>query len=254
MNINRSPDAGESNGAASNGTTGEGAAAGSEGAPQYVDRQTFDSFRQELSQQFARLTPQERREERNESRESKAPTRPSLKDFDFKNDATAWDRYNDALSDFNYSRWEEKQTSANAERETQATIQRNEQNHFQREKEYAEKHPEFAVEKKAAGPIMVAEEVKRSIFRSPASPEILHYMIQNPGTDAELNQILKTEGKEALLERLGEIKASMKRDSNQADSNRRAGGTKLPNQRFSGNSATTKPKMSKAQMFEDFNS
>jgi hypothetical protein len=214
--INRSPEAGE----ASTGAAEESAKAGGEGAaPQYVGKAEFDSFRSELSQQFARLTPQERREEnRNVSRETESPKEPNPKDykFDQPGELTRYNRDN-----YKWLRSEERavEDKENSTRQGQEQLRTNERAHNTRVMDYRKEHPEFDEDMKTAGPIQVLDQVKAAIFRSKASHEILHYMAKNRGTDQELNMLLESEGPEAMLERLGEIRASVKHESTVATAN-----------------------------------
>lgn len=249
IRINRSPDSDPSTGAA-----GESAAAGGEGAaPQYVAKADFDSFRSELAQQFSRLTPQERREERNVSRETESPKEPNPKDykFDQPGELTRYNRDN-----YKWLRSEERagEEKESATRQSQEQIRTNERSHNSRVAEYRKEHPEFDADMKTAGPIQVFDQVKHAIFRSKSSDLILHYLAKNPGTDQELNILLESEGPESVLERLGEIKREMRADTVEKNATVKAASQRPLRVNTRGTSTDVPHKQDYAKRFESFRS
>ncbi len=246
IRINRSPDGGEGNGGAgtsgdisASGGAGEGGAdtgsAGGSAAPEYLSKSDFESKWSELQSTLSRLTPAERREERQEkSGKPEAPKRPNPKDYDFQKDPSALERYEDAISDFNYSKYEAKRAEAETARQAEEKMQANVTGHNQRIQEYRKENPSFDADMKST-PIRVTDPVAAAVYASKKNGVLaVHYMAKNPGTDQELNLLASTDGPEAVRERIGEMAHEMRAEQKLSEGNIAAAGARPPRQSLKG--------------------
>jgi len=252
IRIYRSPEASEGGGAAAAeggaegaaGGEGAAAAAGGQAQPEYLSKSDFESFRSEITGHLQRLTPKQQEERREAAGESKGKERPNPKDYDFKNDPTALQRYEDDADEWRYQqrKAKEKEESTRAERE--AAKQKNESGHRTRVAEYRKENPSYDQDAKNAGNIMVLDEVKHAIFGSKNSAAVQHYLFKNKDAAEELNLLMQTDGIEAVREQIGEYAASMRHQREQSTSAARAASIRPPRQNLRGGSASGERKLS----------
>jgi hypothetical protein len=243
---------------------GAGAAAGGQGAgqagqgaaaPEYLSKADFESFRNELTSHLSRLTPAERREEREErgSRDKGAPKFPELSDYDFKKPGEI-QRYEDAKADYYEWRREQKSAEKDRERSEKEAPQRAAREHATRLKEYRKENPDFDADMSKAGGIHVLNEVQTAIYSSKNSPAIVHYLAKNKSEAQELNFIAESEGVDAVRERLGEIAATIRAEKQAAKAAEEAAKDRPPKLNFRGNTGTAKQGKSPEERFSRFHS
>jgi hypothetical protein len=254
--INRSPDGGEGNGGSAEDPLPAGNAGDSTNleakAPEYVGKADFEAFRNEFRQSIQRLTPREQAREDAKS-DSKAPERPNPKDFDFVKDPTALQRYEDAISEFNFSKWQAKQKTEGEATQAVEREKSDARGHQSRVSDYAKENPSFAADMKAAaGKINVTDPVAKSIYGSKNGHLAVHYMAKNPGADRELNLLADTDGPAAVRERIGEMAAEMRGLAKQTEEVTHAAGVRPPRQTFRGGASSTPRTLSDAERFTRF--
>lgn len=242
-----SPAAGDASGASAGAGAAEGGAAGGS-APSYVSKTDFDSFANEIRQNFSRFNQPKPEAAK---AESGAPNEPDPSQYDFKKPGEL-NRYNRDV--YKYHRHLERQEEAqeSAKTESEASRKKNETGHLQRVSEYRKANPEYDADLKKSGNIMVLDEVKHAIYASKNSASVLHYLAKNPGSADELDLLAQTDGIDAVRERVGEMAAEMRRAKESMGNTEAAARVRPPRQNLRGGASSGNRTLSNAERFERF--
>lgn len=230
-------------------------AGGGEGAApvnDFVPRKDFEGVSQKLSGYERELAELKQwRQQQSQSSQSQAapaePKKPNVKDYDFSNDPTAIDRYNDDLFDYKFHAREksnaEKQKPQLEAQKRQESLNRANTNFNTLANDYEKENPGFRAKVATQGLPRTYDEVLPLILRSKESPAIVDHFYEHPEALAELNSVASQEGVEAAAEYLGELRATLKNQKTVLNGNLGAASLRPPRANLKGsvggNSALT---------------
>jgi hypothetical protein len=252
--IYRSPEAGEGGGLPASANP---EAAGSAAAPEYLSKSDFESFRNEISGHLSRLSQprQESRQEPQKKEGSSPSKRPSMSDYDWKNDPNALTKYEDDLDEWRYSSRKEKESKETAERTANEKKEATMKGHRARVAEYKKENPTFDDDLRKVGGVQTEAEVTEALLAHDNSAAIVHYLAKNPTLIDELNQAALTHGDRAVMYKVGAIAAKLEAEREAAKTNTQAASARPPrdNFRFTGAGQSSQSK-DYASIFKKFRS
>lgn len=254
IRIHRSPEAGEGGGLPAAASPQAAPDASATPTPEYLSKSDFDSFRNELTGYLKNLTPKQQAAQDAKDVKETGSKRPSPKDFDFEKDPEALQKYEDALDDWRDARRQEKAAKERSETEAKERSEKTAKGHQARVLEYKKENPSFDEDIKKAGPLQGEPDVTQAVFSHPQSAAIVHHIAQNKGILDELNTLALTEGREAVLFRVGEISADIKAAKKALETTKAAASDVPPRQNFRGNSPSKERERTAEERFNSFNS
>ncbi len=202
----------------------------------YVPRKDFEGVTGKLTEYERKISDLERRfssqSQTQQAQTTEGPKKPVLKDFDFTNDPTAIDRYNDALFDWKLDAYEktkaEKQKpQLEAQRKTES-LNRAQTNFNTLAVDYEKENPGFRAKVATQGLPRTYDEVLPLILRSKESPAIVNHFFDHPEALAELNSVASQEGVEAAAEYIGELRATLRNQKTVLNGNMGAASVRPP--------------------------
>lgn len=220
--------------------------------PSYVDADTFNRFREEISGHFKSLAESKTTPEKDTSTNTEI-SKPSLDKYDFKNDPSALEKFQGDW--FRYYRHlekaeEEKSSSQKREAESIKSLQTT---HFNRVKDYRKENPEFDADIKKYGSFELYDKNVQAVYRFKNSAEIVHHLIKNREEAKELDTILASEGIEAVYSRLGEISAQIQASKSAAEGNFKSAAARPPRMNLRSTGSPGGRNLTLQQRFERFN-
>ncbi len=251
--VYRSPEAGEGGSLPASAAPQAAPESSPASAPEYLSKSDFDSFRSEITGYLQKLTPKQQAAQDAKDVKETGSKRPSPKDFDFDKDPEALQKYEDALDDWRDGQRREKAAKERTENEAKERSEKTAKGHQARVLEYKKENPSFEDDVKKAGPLQGEAEVTQAVFSHPNSAAIVHHIAQNKGVLDELNQLSLTDGREAVLFRVGEISAEIKAAKKALESTKAAAADVPPRQNFRGNSPSKDRELSLEERFARFN-
>ena len=256
IRVHRSPEAGEGGGlpaAASPQAAPDASASPAPESPRYLTEDAFNQRFGQLENMVRGLTPKQQAAQDAKDAKETSSKRPSPKDFDFEKDPDALQKYEDALDDWRDARRQEKATKERSENEARERSEKTAKGHQARVLEYKKENPSFDEDIKKAGPLQGEPDVTQAVFSHPQSAAIVHHIAQNKGILDELNTLALTEGREAVLFRVGEISADIKAAKKALEATKAAASDVPPRQNFRGNSPSKERELTPEERFNRFN-